>query len=108
MTEKKVNCEDCFVLKLCTDPGTLKARSKGPAEIFSQRTGLLAQIEDSQLTRIQFKSDDVDCWVTKTNDYKQVEGIIIELVESESCQIPLEKGIVRKKDEEKGSIFLLS
>lgn len=47
--ERKVNGEDCFILKLCTDPETLRARSEGPAEIvrhilfgyFSQRTGLL-------------------------------------------------------------------
>ncbi|XXG56966.1 hypothetical protein AAC387_Pa03g4251 [Persea americana] len=31
--EKKVNGEDCFILKLCADPQTLKARSEGPAEI---------------------------------------------------------------------------
>ncbi|KAL1133188.1 hypothetical protein V6Z11_A12G022800 [Gossypium hirsutum] len=31
--EKKINGEDCFILKLCTDPQTLKARSEGPAEI---------------------------------------------------------------------------
>ncbi|KAE8698583.1 hypothetical protein F3Y22_tig00110597pilonHSYRG00451 [Hibiscus syriacus] len=59
--EKTINGEDCFILKLCTDPQTLKARSEGPAEIirhvlfgyFSQKTGLLVHIEDSHLTRIQ-------------------------------------------------------
>ncbi|KAF8093661.1 hypothetical protein N665_0381s0021 [Sinapis alba] len=87
--EKKLNGEDCFILKLCTDPGTLKARSEGPAEIvrhilfgyFSQRTGLLVQIEDSQLTRIQSNSGDAVYWETTINssleDYKQVEGIMI-------------------------------
>ncbi|CAH2036280.1 unnamed protein product [Thlaspi arvense] len=87
--EKKVNSEDCFILKLCSDPETLKARSEGPAEIvrhilfgyFSQRTGLLAQIEDSQLTRIQTNGGDVVYWETTINssleDYKQVEGIMI-------------------------------
>ncbi|KAL0715509.1 hypothetical protein Bca4012_064831 [Brassica carinata] len=87
--EKKVNGEDCFILKLCTDPGTLKARSEGPAEIvrhilfgyFSQRTGLLVQFEDSQLTRIQSNSGDAVYWETTINssleDYKQVEGIMI-------------------------------
>ncbi|KAG6425144.1 hypothetical protein SASPL_115570 [Salvia splendens] len=47
--EKKINGEDCFILKLCADPHTLKARSEGPAGIirhvlfgyFSQKTGLL-------------------------------------------------------------------
>ncbi|KAL1193411.1 hypothetical protein V5N11_030034 [Cardamine amara subsp. amara] len=87
--EKKVNGEDCFILKLCTDPETLKARSEGPAEIvrhilfgyFSQRTGVLAQIEDSQLTRIQANGGDSVYWETTINssldDYKQVEGIMI-------------------------------
>ncbi|EOA40259.1 hypothetical protein CARUB_v10008984mg [Capsella rubella] len=87
--ERKVNGEDCFILKLCTDPETLKARSEGPAEIvrhilfgyFSQRTGLLAQIEDSQLTRIQSNDGDAVYWETTINssldDYKQVEGIMI-------------------------------
>lgn len=87
--EKKVNGEDSFILKLCTDPGTLKARSEGPAEIvrhilfgyFSQRTGLLVQIEDSQLIRIQSNSGDAVYWETTINssleDYRQVEGIMI-------------------------------
>ena len=60
--ERKVNGEDCFILKLCTEPETLKARSEGLAEIirhvmfgyFSQRTGLLVHIEDSHLPRILF------------------------------------------------------
>ncbi|PNX54394.1 hypothetical protein L195_g048013, partial [Trifolium pratense] len=30
--EEKINEEDCFILKLCADPSTLKARSEGPAE----------------------------------------------------------------------------
>ncbi|KAJ7967540.1 Glutamyl-tRNA (Gln) amidotransferase subunit A (DUF620) [Quillaja saponaria] len=58
--EKNISGEDCFILKLCADPQTLKARSEGPAEIirhvlfgyFSQKTGLLVHIEDSHLTRI--------------------------------------------------------
>ncbi|VAH28661.1 unnamed protein product [Triticum turgidum subsp. durum] len=57
--EKKVNGEECFILKLSADPQTLKLRSEGPAEIirhvlfgyFSQRTGLMVHIEDSHLTR---------------------------------------------------------
>ena len=84
-----MNGEDCFILKLCTDPGTLKARSEGPAEIvreilfgyFSQRTGLLVQFEDSQLTRIQSNSGDAVYWETTSTaalqDYRQVDGIMI-------------------------------
>ncbi|KAJ0973741.1 hypothetical protein J5N97_015706 [Dioscorea zingiberensis] len=88
--EKKVNGEDCFILKLCADPQTLKARSEGPAEIirhvlfgyFSQRTGLLVHMEDSHLTRIQSSSGgDAVYWETTINsfldDYRPVEGIMI-------------------------------
>ncbi|KAL1060424.1 hypothetical protein V6Z11_1Z098400 [Gossypium hirsutum] len=58
--------QDCFILKLCADPATLKARSEGPAEIirhvlfgyFSQKTGLLVHMEDSHLTRIQNNGGD--------------------------------------------------
>ncbi|KAG2246757.1 hypothetical protein Bca52824_086385 [Brassica carinata] len=87
--EKNVNGEDCFILKLSTDPETLKARSEGPAEIirhvlsgyFSQKTGLLVHIEDSHLTRIQSNGGDTVFWETTYNssldDYRQVEGVMI-------------------------------
>ncbi|XP_073006329.1 uncharacterized protein [Typha latifolia] len=88
--EKKVNGEDCFILKLCTDPQTLKERSEGPAEIirhvlfgyFSQRTGLVVHIEDSHLTRIQSNTGgDAVYWETTINsfieDYRPVEGMMI-------------------------------
>ncbi|XP_009354121.2 uncharacterized protein LOC103945298 [Pyrus x bretschneideri] len=87
--EKKINDEDCFILKLCADPLTLKARSEGPAEIirhvlfgyFSQKTGLLVHLEDSHLTRIQNNGGDAVYWETTINsfleDYKPVEGIMI-------------------------------
>ncbi|KAK1291411.1 hypothetical protein QJS10_CPB17g02304 [Acorus calamus] len=88
--EKKVNGEDCFILKLCADPETLKARSEGPAEIirhvlfgyFSQRTGLLIHMEDSHLTRIQSNSGgEAVYWETTISsfldDYRPVEGMMI-------------------------------
>ncbi|KAL9237983.1 hypothetical protein vseg_012468 [Gypsophila vaccaria] len=87
--EKNINGEDCFILKLCADPKTLKARSEGPAEIirhvlfgyFSQKTGLLVHIEDSHLTRIQSNGGDAVYWETTINscldDYRPVEGIMI-------------------------------
>ncbi|KAK6938607.1 Protein of unknown function DUF620 [Dillenia turbinata] len=87
--EKKINGEDCFILKLCADPRTLKARSEGPAEIirhvlfgyFSQKTGLLIHLEDSHLTRIQPVGCDAVYWETTINsfldDYRPVEGIMI-------------------------------
>ncbi|XP_076933200.1 uncharacterized protein LOC143599017 [Bidens hawaiensis] len=87
--EKKINDEDCFILKLCADPHTLKARSEGPAEIirhvlfgyFSQKTGLLIHLEDSHLTRIQTNGGDAVYWETTINsfleDYRPVEGVMI-------------------------------
>ncbi|GAB2293826.1 hypothetical protein Dimus_028038 [Dionaea muscipula] len=87
--EKKINGEDCFILKLCADPQTLKARSEGPAEIvrhvlfgyFSEKTGLLVVLEDSHLTRIQTSGGDAVYWETTINsyldDYRPVEGIMI-------------------------------
>ncbi|XP_057965902.1 uncharacterized protein LOC131156325 [Malania oleifera] len=87
--EKNINGEDCFILKLCADPQTLKARSEGPAEIirhvlfgyFSQKTGLLIHMEDSHLTRIQSNGGDAVYWETTINsfldDYRPVEGIMI-------------------------------
>lgn len=87
--EKKIDGEDCFILKLCADPRTLKARSGGPSEIirhvlfgyFSQKTGLLVHIEDSHLTRIQSSGGDAVFWETTINsfmnDYRPVEGIMI-------------------------------
>ncbi|XP_010519290.1 PREDICTED: uncharacterized protein LOC104798788 [Tarenaya hassleriana] len=87
--EKKMNGEDCFILKLSTDPETIKARSEGPAEIirhvlfgyFSQKTGLLVHIEDSHLIRIQSNGGDTVYWETtinsSLNNYRSVEGIMI-------------------------------
>lgn len=88
--EKKVNGVECFVLKLTSDPQNLKARSEGPAEIirhvmfgyFSQRTGVLVQLEDSHLTRIQANNcGDAVYWETTINsfldDYRPVEGMMI-------------------------------
>ncbi|XP_020576711.1 uncharacterized protein LOC110022222 [Phalaenopsis equestris] len=89
--EKKINGEDCFILKLTADPQTLKARSEGTAEIirhvlfgyFSQKTGLLIHMEDSHLTRIQSTATGGDTvyWETTINsfmdDYRPVEGVMI-------------------------------
>jgi hypothetical protein len=88
--ERKVNGEDCFILKLSTDPEILKARSEGHAEIirhvtfgyFSQRTGLLVHIEDSHLTRIQSAAGgDAVYWETTISssmeDYRPVDGIVV-------------------------------
>ncbi|XP_020587164.1 uncharacterized protein LOC110029279 [Phalaenopsis equestris] len=88
--EKIVKGEDCFILKLCADPQTLKARSEGSSEIirhvmfgyFSQKTGLLIHMEDSHLTRIQANSGgEAVYWETTISsfldDYRAVEGVMI-------------------------------
>lgn len=88
--EKKVNGEDCFILKLSADSQTLKTRSEGAGEIirhvlfgyFSQKTGLLIYMEDSHLTRIQSNTGtDSVYWETTINsfinDYRPVEGVMI-------------------------------
>ncbi|OIW09831.1 hypothetical protein TanjilG_20538 [Lupinus angustifolius] len=87
--EKNINGENCFTLKLSTDPETLKARGEGPSEIirhvllgyFSQKTGLLVHIEDSHLTRNQSNGGDTVYWETTINsdlyDYRPVDGIMV-------------------------------
>ncbi|KAG7561007.1 hypothetical protein ISN45_Aa05g024700 [Arabidopsis thaliana x Arabidopsis arenosa] len=89
--EKAVNDEECFVLKLETQPSGLKSRSKSGMETvkhtvwgcFSQRTGLLVQLEDTYLVRIKTgpEEEDMVLWETTSEtliqDYKSVDGIQI-------------------------------
>ena len=88
--EKTVGGEDCFILKLSAGAETLRQRSEGPAEIirhalfgyFSHRTGLLVQVEDSHLTRIQpHAGGDAVYWETTISssleDYRAVDGVVI-------------------------------
>ncbi|KAB5527867.1 hypothetical protein DKX38_021714 [Salix brachista] len=88
ITEKKVNDEDCFVLKLETDSNTLKAQSSSNTEIvhhivwgyFSQRTGLLVKFEDTKLVKMKpIKGNDNVFWETSiesvVGDYRYIEGI---------------------------------
>ncbi|XVE52579.1 hypothetical protein DITRI_Ditri02bG0132900 [Diplodiscus trichospermus] len=87
--EKTINDEDCFILKLEAEPSTLKARSSSNVEIightiwgyFSQRTGLLVQLEDSYLIRIKAPGNDSIFWETTMEswiqDYKTIDGINI-------------------------------
>ncbi|KAL1542116.1 hypothetical protein AAHA92_26252 [Salvia divinorum] len=89
--EKTINGEDCFVLKLEAEPPMLRARSSSIVEImrhtvwgcFSQKSGLLIQLEDSHLLRIKAAAgnrDDV-FWETTMEsliqDYRTVEGVNI-------------------------------
>ncbi|KAL0321892.1 UNVERIFIED_CONTAM: hypothetical protein Scaly_2485600 [Sesamum calycinum] len=87
--EKTVNNEDCFVLKLEADPSTLRARSSSNVEIirhtiwgcFSQRTGLLIQLEDSHLLRIKSSGGNDILWETtmesSIQDYRTINGVNI-------------------------------
>ncbi|KAL3838460.1 hypothetical protein ACJIZ3_023051 [Penstemon smallii] len=86
--EKTINNEDCFVLKLESEPCTLTARSSSNVEIirhtvwgnFSQKSGLLVQLEDSHLLRIKGPKNDV-FWETTmeslVQDYKTIDGVNI-------------------------------
>jgi hypothetical protein len=87
--EKAINDEDCFILKLDAESSTLKARSSSNVEIlrhtvwgyFSQRTGLLVQLEDSHLLRIKASENDSIYWETTMEsyiqDYRTIDGVNI-------------------------------
>ncbi|XP_040383868.1 uncharacterized protein LOC107305065 [Oryza brachyantha] len=84
--EKQVEGEDCFALRLDVGPSVLSTWSDGAAEVirhgmtgyFSQRSGLLARLEDSQLTRIQAPGAPAMYWETtvasSVADYRAVDG----------------------------------
>ncbi|CAN0909614.1 hypothetical protein LINGRAHAP2_LOCUS25873 [Linum grandiflorum] len=87
--EKTINNEECFVLKLEADPSSLQARSTSNVEIirhtvwgyFSQRTGLLVQLEDSHLLRIKTAGyNESVFWETTMEstiqDYRTIDGMI--------------------------------
>ncbi|KAA8534132.1 hypothetical protein F0562_031675 [Nyssa sinensis] len=87
--EKTINDEDCFVLKLEAESSALRARSSSNVEIirhtvwgyFSQRTGLLVQLEDSHLLRIRASGNESVFWETTMEsliqDYRTIDGINI-------------------------------
>uniref|UniRef100_A0A0D9VPY4 Uncharacterized protein n=1 Tax=Leersia perrieri TaxID=77586 RepID=A0A0D9VPY4_9ORYZ len=82
--EKLVDGEDCFVLRIDVGPSVLSSWSDGTAEVirhgltgfFSHRSGLLARLEDSQLTRIQSPGAPAMYWETtissSLSDYRPV------------------------------------
>ncbi|CAK9326231.1 unnamed protein product [Citrullus colocynthis] len=89
--EKTINDEDCFILKLEAESPVLRARSSSSVEIirhtvwgyFSQRTGLLVQLEDSHLLRIKAggsRNDNI-FWETTMEtliqDYRTIDGVNI-------------------------------
>ncbi|OAY38502.1 uncharacterized protein LOC110625194 [Manihot esculenta] len=88
--EKAIDDEGCFVLKLEAAPSSLRARSTGNVELmkhtvwgyFSQRTGLLVQLEDSHILRIKASGrNETIYWETtmesKITDYRTIDGINI-------------------------------
>ncbi|WZZ66291.1 hypothetical protein YC2023_077661 [Brassica napus] len=88
--EKAVNDEECFVLMLETQPSGLTTGSKSGMETlkhtvwgcFSQRTGLLVQLEDTCLVQIKTGPEEDDVlWETTSETmiqgYKSVDGIQI-------------------------------
>ena len=87
--EKAINNEDCFILKLEAESSTLRARSNSNVEIirhtvwgyFSQRTGLLVQLEDSHLLRIKASRNESIFWETTMEsliqDYRTIDGVNI-------------------------------
>ena len=85
-----INNEDCFILKLEASTEALRARSGNNFEIihhtiwgyFSQRTGLLTQLEDCHLTRMKAnKRGESIFWETSMEstieDYRYIDGINI-------------------------------
>lgn len=84
-----MNGEECFILKLEAEPSTLRARSSSNIEIirhtvwgyFSQRTGLLVQLEDSHLIRMKASGNNSAFWETTMEslieDYRSIDGINI-------------------------------
>ncbi|KAL4272921.1 hypothetical protein GQ457_13G008610 [Hibiscus cannabinus] len=86
--ERRIDDEDCFILKLETASSTLKAQSSDQTEIihhtiwgyFNQRTGLLVKFEDKKLVMMK-PSTESDCvfWETSVKsvvqDYKEISGI---------------------------------
>ncbi|KAH6827199.1 replication factor C subunit [Perilla frutescens var. hirtella] len=100
--EKTINGEDCFVLKLEAEAPTQRERS---VEIikhtiwgyFSQKTGLLVQLQDSHSLRLKSSSRNEVVWETKMEsliqDYRTIDGVNIAhggrttvlLFDAESC-----------------------
>lgn len=88
--EQAVDSEDCFILKLETGSNSLKAQSSAQTEIihhtiwgyFSQKTGLLAKLEDKKLVRMKSPNGkDSAFWETSmesvVQDYRYIDGINI-------------------------------
>ncbi|KAG8096624.1 hypothetical protein GUJ93_ZPchr0013g36406 [Zizania palustris] len=87
--ERSVDGVECFVLKVEAKESSLRARNSGSVEIirhtvwgyFSQRTGLLVQLEDSHLLQIKSGGHGSVFWETamesRLTDYRAVDGVNI-------------------------------
>jgi len=89
--ERSIDGEDCFVLKVEAEASSLRARNSSSVEIirqtvwgyFSQRTGLLVQLEDSHLLQIKSSGGGGGSvfWETtmesRLDDYRAVDGVNI-------------------------------
>ncbi|KAK7305821.1 hypothetical protein VNO77_43733 [Canavalia gladiata] len=87
--EKTVNNEECFILRVEAESWALRARSNRNVEIvrhtvwgyFSQRTGLLVQLEDSHLLKLKSEESDSIYWETNMEslikEYRSIDGIQI-------------------------------
>lgn len=87
--EKKIQDEDCFVLKLAADPSTLSDSSDGPSEVirhalfgyFSQKTGWLVYLEETHLTRMHVNGTETVYWETtlesSLKDYRNIDGVTL-------------------------------
>ncbi|XP_042443499.1 uncharacterized protein LOC122028709 [Zingiber officinale] len=87
--EKHIGDEECFVLELMVENSILSSWSDSTADIikhrmvglFSQRSGLLVRLEDSQLTRIQSPGAEAIYWETtissSIDDYRRVDDLVV-------------------------------
>ncbi|VFQ99452.1 unnamed protein product [Cuscuta campestris] len=85
--ETSANGEDCFVLKTETEAAVLNARSTRKLEIvnhtvrgyFSQRTGLLVRLRDTQIMKIRSPGNNDVTWETSMTstiaDYRPLNGV---------------------------------
>ncbi|XWS16729.1 hypothetical protein CRYUN_Cryun33cG0003000 [Craigia yunnanensis] len=87
--EKRIEDNECFVLKVCADRDAVMERNEGPAEeirhvlygYFCQKSGLLIYLEDSHLTRVPTQENDSVYWETtigsSIGDYRDVDGVLL-------------------------------
>ncbi|KAL0925908.1 hypothetical protein M5K25_004284 [Dendrobium thyrsiflorum] len=87
--DKQIDEEDCFILRLEVDASKLSYQSDNTVEIiehvmfgsFSERSGLLLHLEDTQLMRIQCPGAQSMFWKTTISswmkDYEPTNGVMV-------------------------------